>query len=467
MNVLDGIGIFAYFVAVLVIGVTTMRRISNPADFAVAGNRIVWPVLFATLAASFLGGGASLGRAGESFSSGYAFMFAAIAFPIQTILVGYFVAPKLKRYQGAETVGDIMGRHYGKPVRLLTGVISMVYCIGLLGTQVLALGTVVNTIFGIPTTVGVIVGMTLVLVYSTAGGMWATVQTDVLQFAMLGVLLPVALMVGIGSAGGVSGLLERIPETHLSFFGDYGLIAFIGLFLAFGFGEMLIPPYAQRALSAPDPTNARKGYASAGVFGLFFYFVSASLGLVALVLFPNIDPDQALPTVVREILPVGLTGLVVAGLLAVVMSSADSYLNSTTVVFAKDIFTTFINPKVEGRRLLRYERVTNVFVGVAAIVFALSVPSIVDALLYSYTLWAPTVVVPLVLAVLFGVRAPKAAMAAMLAGMLCTSVWTWLLEEPFGITGLIVGLLGNAVTFTVIAVTADRRRPVLAHGGEA
>ncbi len=466
MSVLDGIGIVAYLAVVFVIGVTTMRRISDPADFAVAGNRITWPLLFATLAASFLGGGASLGRAGESFSEGYAFMFAAIAFPLQTTLVGYFVAPKLKRYRGAETVGDVMGRHYGRPVRLLTGVISIVYCVGLLGTQALALGTVVNTIFGIPTTVGIIVGMTLVLVYSTAGGMWATVQTDVLQFVMLGVLLPVALLAGISSAGGPSGLIEQLPSEHLSVFGDYSPLAFLGVFLAFGIGEMLIPPYAQRAFSAPDPINARKGYASAGVFGLFFYFVSASLGLVALVLFPGVVPDQALPTVVREILPAGLTGLVVAGLLAVVMSSADSYLNSTTVVFAKDIYTTFINPHVEGRQLLWHERTTNFCVGIGATVFALSVPSIVDALMYSYSLWAPTVVIPLVLAVLLDVRAPRAAMAAMVAGILATSMWTWVLGEPFGVTGLMVGLLTNVGTFAIVAWTVDRQ-PTLVRGGQA
>ena len=460
MKTIDAIGILAYLAVIIVIGVTTMRRIKNPAYFAVGGNRIIWPVLLATLAASFLGGGASLGRASESFSSGYSFMFAASAFPIQTILVGYFVAPRLKRYYGVETLGDIMQQHYGRSARLLTGVISVVYCVGLLGTQALALGAIVNSVVGLPTWVGVIMGMMLVLLYSTAGGMWTTVQTDVVQFIMLGVFLPVALIIGVQASGGPLELVSRLPEAHLSFGGDYTPLAFLGVFLAFGLGEMLIPPYAQRAFSTPDETNARKGYVGAGVFGFFFYFVSASIGLVALVLFPNIPADQALPAVVREILPAGITGLVVAALLAVVMSSADSYLNSTSVVFAKDVYTSFINPAASERKVLLYERCTNVCVGVGATLFALSVPSIVDALMYSYSLWAPTVIIPLFLAVMFGLRARWAATAAMLAGAVATALWTWVLAEPLGITGLMVGLVVNAGTFALVYLTVDRRASI-------
>ena len=140
-----------------------------------------------------------------------------------------------------------------------------------------------------------------------------------------------------------------------------------------------------------------------GGFAFLFYFIAASIGLVALVLFPDIPPDQALPTVVMNLLPAGLIGLVVAALLAVVMSTASSYLNSIAVVFVKDIYQPFVKPDVSARQKLWLERGLSLGVGVVATVFALSVPSIVDALLYSYTFWAPTIVIPLLMAVLFGI----------------------------------------------------------------
>lgn len=461
MSTIDTIAVIVYFVLVLAIGIQTMRRIKTPGDFAVAGNRIVWPVLFATLAATFLGGGATIGRAGESYEVGYAFAVAACAFPLQTILVGAFIAPKLKRYEHAETVGDVMELHYGRLARLLTGLISIVYCTGVLGAQALALGTIFHTIIGTSVTTGIVIGMVFVLIYSTAGGMWADVQTDVLQFIMLGIFLPVALILGVREAGGVNGLMGGLPEGHLELFGAYDVLAFLGIFLSFLLGECLIPPYTQRAFSAPDAHHARKGYALAGVFGFFFYFVSASLGLVALVLFPGIASDQALPTIVSEILPVGIAGLVAAALLAVVMSTADSLLNSATVVFAKDIYKSFINPDVSQRRMLWLERCVNATIGLGALFFALSAESIVDALLYSYALWAPTIIVPFLFAVLTRRSAPSAAITAMLAGGAATAYWTWGLGEPHGVTGLMVGLVVNIIAFAAVYLAVDKKRGIV------
>ena len=91
MNPIDLGGLLLYFAILIYIGYRSAKKVSDSADFAVAGNKIIWPVLFATLAASFLGGGASMGRAGKSFDEGYAFMFAASAFPIATVLAGLFI----------------------------------------------------------------------------------------------------------------------------------------------------------------------------------------------------------------------------------------------------------------------------------------------------------------------------------------------------------------------------------------
>ena len=121
MTVLDWALLAGYFVLLIVIGVQTIRRVRTADDFAVAGNRIIWPVFFGSLAASFLGGGASLGVAGKTFSDGYVYMFAFFGYAVSFLLVGLFVAPRLKRYLGAHTVGDVMEHHYGRSARLVTG----------------------------------------------------------------------------------------------------------------------------------------------------------------------------------------------------------------------------------------------------------------------------------------------------------------------------------------------------------
>src|ERR687896_2511996 len=393
MAIVDWVFLGLYFALLIVIGLQTIRRIENSDDFAVAGNRIIWPVMFATLAASFL-----------------------------------------------------------------TGILSVGLCAGILGAQALAVGTIFNTILGISTTVGILIGMGVVLLYSTTGGVWAVIQTDVLQFVFLGVFLPVTLIIGLIKVGGPAELMTSVPDAHLSFMGTWTLGLFASVFLAFLLGETLVPPYTQRAFSTPDPENARKGYVMSGVFAFFFFFVSASIGLVGLALYPNIAPDQAVPTVVKNIVPVRLVGLVVAALLAVVMSTASSYLNSIAVVFVKDIYQPFINPNVSASRKVWLERGLSLVVGGAAILFAVSVPSIVDALLYSYALWAPTIIIPLVLAVMWGFRSKPAALSAIVAGGGVAAVWTWVLHEPFGITGLVAGLVVNVVVFAVVYKVAGGER---------
>ncbi|GHA10986.1 sodium:solute symporter family protein [Oceanisphaera arctica] len=462
MHYLDVMGLLAYFILLGYIGYRSVKKVNSSADFAVAGNKITWPILFATLAASFLGGGASMGRAGQAFDHGYAFMFAASAFPIATVLTGIFIAPKLKRYIGAHTVGDIMEQQFGRYARLITGIFSLIFCIGILGAQALAVGTVFNAIIGIDITTGILIGMGVVLLYSTIGGMWAVIQTDVVQFLMLAIFMPITLMIGINEVGGAEQLIARLPDSHFSIMGDYGPGMFLSLFIAFLLGETLVPPYTQRALAAPDSRNAKIGYTISGVFGFLFYFVSSTIGLIALILYPDISPDLAMPELIRTALPLGITGLVLASLLAVVMSTADSYLNSASVIFVKDIYQGFINPDVGEKNKLWIERLVNLLIGIGAVVFALYATSIIDALLISYSLWAPTILIPFVLGVLLDLKCSKSAIGAIIAGALVTIVWKWGPWDLSGMTGLsalVAGVSANLLTFTVIYHTFKNSRP--------
>lgn len=459
MHWLDWLAIAVYFALLILIGVQTMRRVSTADDFAVAGNRIIWPVFFGSLAAAFLGGGASLGVAGATMRDGYVYMLAFAAFGLQTFLVGLFVAPRLKNYRGAHTLGDVMHEHYGRPARVVTGVLSVALCTGILGAQALAVGTVVNATLGLPVVPSVVVGMGIVILYSTMGGAWAVIQTDLLQFVFLGVLIPVALLIGLDAVGGAGALVAQLPADHMSVMGDYSATQFIGLFAAFLLGETLVPPYVQRTFSTPDSTHARRGFALSGAFSFVFFFVSASIGLVALVLYPDVPTDSALPTVVSNLMPVGLLGLVVAALLAVVMSTASGYINSTAVSFTDDLYRPLSGAPVGDRRRVTIERVVSVVVGAGATVFALSVPSIVDALLYSYTLWAPTMIVPLLGAVLFGARSGPAALSAIAAGAAVTGLWEWGLDRPFELDGLLPGVVANLIVFVVVSVLTRTTHP--------
>ena len=456
MGIIDWIFVVGYFTIIGVIGYQTSKRIQTVKDYNVAGEKVTWTILFASLAASVLGGGASTGMAGNVYKEGYVFMFAFCAYGIASILIGYFIAPRLKAYKGAQTVGDIMERHYGKKAKLVTGILSVGLCTGIIGGQALALGTMLNVILDIPPIVGILIGMGSVILYTSFGGVMAVIQTDVVQFVLLGVILPLSLIIGLFAVGGTDTLIEKIPDVHFTLLGNWELATFIGLFVTFLLGEALIPPYTQRVFSSKDPETARKGYIISGFFSFGFFFITGSLGLVAYVLFPGIQTDNALPTIVKELLPVGVTGLAVAALLAVIMSTASSFLNATTVSFMRDIYPFLRRKKISDKQELFMGRVLTVVVGVASLIFAINVPSIIAALEYSYYLWAPTIVCPLVMGIMWRIRNAAAGICSIIAGAVITLVWTLILHDPFGLSGVVPGFIANAIAFfTVLSLTKN------------
>ncbi|WP_053348829.1 sodium:solute symporter family protein [Peribacillus butanolivorans] len=449
MENLDWIFVVGYFAFIAVIGYQTSKRIRTVKDYNVAGEKVTISILFASLAASVLGGGASTGMAGNVYKDGYVFMFAFCAYGIASVLIGYFIAPRLKAYKGAQTVGDIMERHYGKKAKLVTGILSVGLCTGIIGGQALALGTMLKVILDIPPLVGILIGMGAVILYTSFGGVMAVIQTDVLQFVLLGVILPLSLIIGLFAVGGTDTLIAKVPDFHFTLLGNWEITTFIGLFVTFLLGEALIPPYTQRIFSSKDPETARKGYIIAGFFSFGFFFITASLGLVAYVLFPGIQTDNALPTIVKELLPVGVTGLAVAALLAVIMSTASSFLNSTTVSFMRDIYPFLNRKKTSDKQELLLGRILTVIVGIASLIFALNVPSIIAALEYSYYLWAPTVVFPLVMGIMWNFRNATVGLSSIVVGAIITLIWTFALHEPFGLSGVVPGFIANIITFFI------------------
>ncbi len=453
MTVIDWVIVACYLVIIVLIGLAGLKKVKTGRDFAVAGSSLPVGIVTATLAASYIGGSFAIGAAGATFREGYTYFFALLGFPLATIAVGIWVAPRLRRY-AAETVGDVMEHHYGVVARVFTGLISMVVCAAILGAQIRALGTILEVFTGIDFTVGAIVLTLIVIVYSTAGGLWSDVRADVIHFAVLAVAIPIAILVAIRSVGTPAEIVASVPPEFFTITGDKPIGFFISLFIGFVFGETLIQPYSQRAFAGANTKTVRKAFIYAGIFGIVFLFTTSSGGILARALDPTIPSDAAMPELINRVIPAGFTGLLVAGFIAIIMSSASSFLNSTTVVVVRDLWTLGGRRKIEDHTRLRFQRVMNLVIGVIALVVGLSFPNIIDILMVYFSTWAPTVIVPLLLGVLFDVRHRLAGPIAMVAGLLATWLWNGPLGEPFGILGLAVGLVTNLIVFfLVVALT--------------
>ena len=452
--------VFIYLFLILVMGLLAGRGIKSLEGFAVAGRNYTTLIIFATLSASFIGGGFTMGNAEKVFILGIVNIFALWGFSLKEILVASFIAPRMDRFSGVISVGDIMGRSYGKPGQIVAGFFGVLLCSGIVGAQVGAMGYVFNVMVGLDFVWGILIGCGIVIAYSTVGGMRAVVITDILQFVVLGIGIPLTLFFGIEAAGGWEAVKTAVPLERFSPFGGMTLPTFASLFLTFLLGETLVPPYVQRLLIGKNASHTSKGTLLSGIFSFPFFVITGSIGLVALALKPDLDPNLALPFVVQQTLPWGLKGLVVAGIISVVMSSADSFLNSAAVAFCNDLINPLRRVPLTARAQLWLAKLINLMVGVLAVIFALKIKSILDILIYAYNFWSPVILPPL-LAALFGVRTrPLVFICGSLAGFCGVWLWKYGLHAPGGIDGLVVGVLCNTAVFLLgwrISAKAEKK----------
>lgn len=443
--------IIAYLLGILILGLWAGRGIKNITHFSVANRSFGKLVIFATLSASFIGGGFSIGNAEKVFIFGIVNIFALWGFSLKEILVSYFIAPRMGNYLDAISVGDIMEKHYGKLAKIITGVISVLVCGGILGAQVGAIGYIFNIFLGIPQFYGILIGCGIVIIYSTVGGMRAVVFTDIVQFIILAVGIPVTLIIGIRHAGGWGAVQSAVPAGHLTFLGTQKtLLQFIVLFLSFMLGETLVPPYVQRLFLSKHPAHTAKATLWSGLFSIPFFAITGVIGLVALAIKPDLDPNLSMPFLINEVLPVGLKGIVIASTISIVMSSADSFLNAASVAFTHDVLQPVKKDIMAEKHLLISVRLITLFVGILAVVVAIKIKSILDILLYSYNFWSPIILVPLVTAILGMKTNRKQFIIGGVSGISSVFIWNILLHKPAGIDGLIIGIAGNFLVFMTL-----------------
>ncbi len=491
-----------YLGGLLWIGLRSAREIHTVDDYTVAGRQMPWMVVLATTAATMVGGGASVGFVGKCYAIGIAAAVVTCAWHLQLIFTGLFLAPRL-RGMGLVTVAQYVDRHYGELARRIAVVSGAVFLVGALVAQMAAMGKVTELVLGFDSHWAVLLGASVVVLYSTVGGIRAVVKTDVLQF--------VVLVAGIGGAsawlvwknGGWTELAAR-SEVGLGSFdvaANWSWVRVTTLFGAFLLGETLVPPYAVRCFIAKDESDARRGVAGGGLFLLLFLPVATfTLGMAARVepevqaavaskyqsIRQGIEAERqsesgegrvtrwtpgdeqsaragaaevAFPQLMRTTFPPWLAGVMIAAVIAAVMSSADSCLSCLATSVMEDIYRVHINPAADDARLLRVAKWTTVLAGVLSAVCALVWSNIADILEFVYDFWAPSMVLPFLVGA-FGYRPARSipVVLSMIGGTLGTILWRFVLNSPADVSPALFGF-GIAVVVFLLACPFFRQPP--------
>ncbi len=456
MNI-DHFIIIAYLLALFAITYFASRKINTLEDYAVAGRQYPAWVIFATLTASLVGGGYTLGNAEAIYNIGIGYMFAMWGLGIREISVAVYIAPHIQRFREAISVGDIMGEAYGgTSMKLCAGLFAGIFSAGIVGAQVLAIGYIFMGLLQISLSTGVLLGFGIIVIYTTIGGFKAVIWTDVLQFAILIIGLPATAFYGIYAAGGPVEMLKAIPPEHLNMFKQFSPAAFLSLFAFYLFGEALAPPYLQRLLVGKDKKAVVRGALWTGIIVIPLSLVVAAIALSTAALNAYIPVCsmaitgcQILPYLIQNVLPVGVSGIVVAAMIAVIMSSADSYLNASAVNTVHDVVKPLTKNKISDKTELRLTQVFTVLTGVAAILFALSYENLIDGLLKVYGLWAPVILVPLIAAIR-GYKTSAAKISiVVITGLVTSIIFDYALAD-LPIRGILAGVIASALAFCLI-----------------
>jgi solute:Na+ symporter, SSS family len=444
---IDSIIIASYLAITLFIGIYAGRGVKTMRDFAIASKTYSTPIMVATITATIIGGESILGVSEEMFKYGLVYLVVCIGFILSSLLVAFVIVPRIKKFDYAISVGDIMYENYGKFGRIITGIAGMVLAAGYIGGQISGMGFIFHSFFGLPHVYGIILGLGIVILYSSFGGIRAVTATDVIQFIILIVAIPMLCHVGIDMVGGFEVLVSKIPESHLTLNtpvkSPWYFITLFFLFLV----PFLDPAVMQRLLMTKDVKQARNAMLITCGIRVVFYILVSLIGFAALVMKPDLDPHLVVTYLIDNVIPVGIKGFVVAGMLAVIMSTADSYLNVAGISFVHDIVRPLRQTKLADKYELRLTRVSTLIIGIIAVYGAINLQSVMAIVLSFLPFWAMVVMIPLY-ATLFNCKVAKESMVAcFVTYILTTIIWELYFKTIVDFDIYLPGMIISLITF--------------------
>jgi len=376
----DFIIIAAYLAVIVFMGFRLSQRVHDARDYFLAGRSLTWIIIGLSIIGTNVSAEGYVGASGGAYNSGIAQANFEWIGAIPAMILASLVFIPLYWRSGVYSIPEYLGRRYNQPVRVLAALIASIFAIFAIGVSLWAIALTLQSYLDWPIWVGIVVMGTVVGLYSISGGLTAVAFTDALQVVImfLGGVAIVAL--GISDTGGFRGFAEtliRENPTHLHVYlpADDENFPWPGVIL--GLAIVLSPAYwcggqaiLQRSLGARSQWDASASMMFAAFAKTLVPLLIVFPGLLALVMHADIEyPDMALPWVVRNVLPPGLSGLMFVAIIAALQSSIDSSINSTALMITRDV-RGVIRGKVDPVEDLRTGRALTLVVLLIGMVIA-------------------------------------------------------------------------------------------------
>ena len=482
LQAIDLVVIAGYFLVLLGIGYWAARREKNvSSDYFLAGRDVGWLAVGASLFASNIGSEHLVGLAGTGAASGLAVGHFEWIACFMLLLLGWLFVPFYLR-SGVYTMPEFLERRFNPAARWYFTWVSVIgYVLTKISVTLFAGGVVMRAVTGFDIWTSATVLIVITGLYTIFGGLRAVIYTEVLQAVVLIFGSAALMFIGITAVGGWSGLESRLPADFFSMWKPMNHPDFPWTGVVFGAPILGVwywctdQHIVQRVLAAKSETDARRGTIFAGYLKILPVFIFVLPGMVAAALYTDVRSgagDTAYPALVTRLLPAGFKGLVLAGMLAALMSSLASAFNSCSTLLTWDVYRK-LHPTATEKRLVEVGRASTIILvglGLAWIPFM----KYISPQLYIYLQSVQAYIAPPIAACfLLGVLMPRlngvGAMSALIVGFVLGalrlglelgrahltegSVWMWIATINFLHFAALLFLLSTVILVGVSLAT--------------
>ena len=414
-------------IALLAVALYQTFKVKTKADYLVAGRSLPAAVLVLTLLTSWIGAGSLFAGAENAYRNGFAALWQPAGGWLGLLLI-YFIAPRARKF-AQFTLPDLLEVRYNQTARVLGTFAILFAYVGITSYQFKGGGNVLHLIF--PDTVtpelGAYIIAAFVILTTALAGMSSVAYMDVAIGSLVTIICIIAAPMLLVKAGGWTGLHAALPESHFQVLGNLTLVRAL---------EFLVPTMLlmlgnqvmyQKFFSAKTEKDARLSVIGWILGTLLLETLIVAIAVFGSALYPTGEvarqPYEIIPYTARHGLPALMGALLLGAVFAKVISTASNYLFSPATNLVNDVFVRYIAPGASNKRVLIVSRLSVVLLGCWALYQAIYAPSILEKMLWAYTIYSAALT-PVVLAAFYSKRVTAwGAVAAIAAGTVITLVW--------------------------------------------
>lgn len=446
---IDAIIFIGFLTLNLLFGLIASQGVSTMRAYSIGDKRFSTATIASTIVATWVGGDFFVTSITETYIQGLGFVVAVtLGDLLNLFIIGKFFAPRMGEFLNKLSIAEAMGDLYGKNVRIITAISGFVGISGIIAIQLKISGLLFEYALGVPLIYGIIISGIIITIYSSLGGIKSVTFTDVIQFIAFGTIIPVIayfLVKGMATDKSVLDTFNNNPlfDFDRTFsFSNPNLSYLIVIFL-WNVIPSFNPAFFQRIAMAKDTNQVSQSFIIASIFCFLLGVLISWIGILILTIYPELKANDIIKITISEYnWMMGFKGVILSGIMAMVMSTVDSYINSSSILLIHDLRQSI------GKKLLSNElkttRICSTIIGLVAIVFAIRSGGLLELFIWASMFYMPVVTVPFIMTILGFRSSSKSVIAGMAAGFSTAMLWEILLKGQMqNIGGLIPGMLAN------------------------